>query len=97
MNLSRAYFFCDAVFFREPCEVVNAVFIPLGDLAFEEPARKLTASAAEKRAVLLAALEYFAFVLPHLNTFAAVFAAALTAAVIEKSALLAVPAAGGDF
>lgn len=84
-----------AVFFRKLFKPVNAVLIPLGELDFEKFARKLIASAAEIRAMLLAALEYGAAVLPHFNTLSAVFAAAGAAAVVEKSARLAVAAAGG--
>ncbi len=81
-----------AKFLRKLFELVNAVLIPFGDLILDIFTRKLPTNTAEIRAVLLAALEYLAFVLPHLYAFAVCFAATGAAAVVEKSACFAVTA-----
>lgn len=86
-----------SVFHSQLFMPVNAVLIPLGELSLDEFARKFPTNTTEIRAVFPAALEDRAAVLPHLDAFSVVFAAALAAAVVEKTALLAIAAAGGDF
>lgn len=84
-----------SVFFSQLFKSVNAVLIPFGNLVFYELAREFPTQAAEVRAVFLAALEYLAAVIPHLDAFAAVLPTTDAATVVEEAALLAVAAAGG--
>ena len=94
MNLSTLFLLLP-IFFGKCFQLIYPIFIPLGEFAFEELAREFPAQAAEIRAVFLAAFEDIAAVFPHFNALSAVFAAALTAAVVKKSAHFAVAAAGG--